>query len=322
MNENTAVADIKSVGEILNKGEKPHRDLGEKLEFFPLSISLLSRITPILLRSKNMLSDYTPGGLLFGMHGLYSPTVCIRDDSLFISILSEDRMHREYLMPIGDEIESLELLDKYTSEHNFPLVIYGTSKNAEIAARHFRCGYELSDELCDYVYDAHTLASLEGSRYHNQRTNIRRLQREHESWRYERLDESNLPDAVEFARRLFSEDKGDGSKYWQAGVDIVFDSLSNLASLSLVGGILYVDGRAAGVAVGSVKHGMLYIHVLRADREIWGAWNLLCYEFVRDNIDTIQYVNMEDDLGDEGIRRMKLSYGPIDFIKRAKTTVR
>ncbi len=293
----------------------------EPLEFFPLGISLLERITPMLAASKIMLCDYTPGGLLFGIRRLYSPAVCVRGASLFISFLSEDRTHREYLVPTNADEESLELLRDYARANNLPLAVHGTERAAELTAKYYRCGYELSDELCDYVYDAQALASLEGAKYHSQRTNIRKLQREHESWSYERIDESNLAEAVAFADMLFSNHPDDESKYYSAGVDIVYDSLANLERLSLRGGLLRVDGAVCGVAVGFVKHRMLYIHILRASREIWGAWNLLCREFVLDNLADIEYVNMEDDLGDEGIRRMKMSYSPIEYIKRAKTIV-
>lgn len=293
----------------------------EPLEFFPLNISLLERITPMLAKSKHMLCDYTPGGLLFGMRRLYSPAVCVRGDVLFVSLLSEDRTHREYLIPTSADAESLEMLREYARAHRLPLAVHGTESATEYAAKYYRCGYELSDELCDYVFDARSLATLEGAKYHTQRTNIRKLQREHESWRYERINGGDLADAVAFADSLFAQYQDDGSKYYSAGVEIVYDSLANLERLSLRGGLLRVDGEVCGVAVGFVKHRMLYIHVLRARREVWGAWNLLCREFVLDNLADIDYVNMEDDLGDEGIRRMKMSYSPIEFIKRAKTTV-
>ncbi len=295
---------------------------GETLEFVPLNIPMLCRITPILEKSKHMLCDYTPGGLLFGMRKLYSPAVCVMGDSLFVSFLSEDRMSREYLIPTCGGEESLELLARYARERRQPITLHGTVSEAEAVARYFQSGYEVSDELCDYVYDAHALATLEGSKYHTQRTNIRKFAREHVSWGYERIDEHNLTDAVEFADRLFLNVKDDGSRFYRSGVEIVYDTLANLDALSLRGGLLRADGKVCGVAVGFVKHAMLYIHVLRADRSVWGAWNVLCRDFVQDNLADIEYVNMEDDLGDEGVRRMKMSYAPVKFIKRARAIVK
>ena len=269
-----------------------------------------------------MLCDYTPGGLLFGMKKLYSTEVCIADGRVFLSVISDDRMRREFILPTGELLSSVGMLYKYAEERGIECVLQGTCAEAELVAKEFSCGYEISDGLFDYVYDARSLARLEGAAYHTQRTNIRKLWREHESWRYERVTKENRADAIEFADRLFSELPSDGTLHFQAGVDIVYDSLSNLEALSLRAGVLYVDGRVEAVCVGYVKHEMLYIHVLRASRKITGAWQLLCSEFVADNLGEIKYVNMEDDLGHAGLSRMKMSYSPIEYIKRARVIIR
>jgi len=290
-----------------------------ELDFVPLTIKSLSKLTPKLKESRAMLCDYTPGGLLFGMRKLYSPIISSTPDAVFISVRSDTDLCREYMLPIGADISSIDILYEHAKKNNDPLTVGALPQyEAEMIARRFHCGYEMTGELCDYVFDAKALATLEGSSYQTQRTNIRKLSREHESWSYARIDKTNVGDAVAFANELFRGAVSDGSRFWQAGVDIVYDSLKNLDALDLVGGILYVDGACAGVAVGFIKHEMLYIHVLRAKREIWGAWNLLCREFVADHQSEIKYVNMEDDLGNSGIRRMKMSYAPIEFINRCK----
>ena len=294
-----------------------------ELDFSPLTVDALSEITPILKESGSMLCDYTPGGLLFGIRELYSPQICLHDGRLFVSVLSEDGLSREFLMPTGDAERSLDMLYSYTKKNNIPFIFGGITKDdAETAARHFGCEYEITDRLYDYVYDAESLASLKGSKYHTHRTNIRKLERQHESYSYKRIeDAADIETALAFADELFSGEEPVTSKYWQAGKDIVYDSLKNLNRLCMRAGILCVDGMAAGVAVGFIKHETLYIHVLRAKREIWGAWNLLCREFVSDSLSEIKYVNMEDDLESDGIRRMKMSYAPIDFIRRCRINI-
>ncbi len=290
-----------------------------ELEFLPLSIKALSSLKKALDECPAMLCDYTTGGLLFGMKTLYRPRYAKGKHATYISVRSEDGKKREFLLPIPYSTDAIDELYEYTKRKGIPFVISGIPLNfASHIARHLKCGYTMTDELCDYVYDSQSLATLEGSSFHTQRTNIRKLQRLHETWEYKEITKADLSDAKAYADSLFSNFDAESSKYAQAGKDIVYDSLNNLAALGMSGGILYVDGKAAGVAVGTVKREMLYIHVLRADREIWGAWNLLCREFVAAHADKIKYVNMEDDLGDEGIRRMKMSYAPIEFINRCK----
>ncbi len=293
-----------------------------ELDFIPLTVKSLSKLKSKLADCRSMLCDYTTGGLLFGMRSLYSPQYAQGSHATYISVRSDDGAQREFLLPLPYSTDAVDELYEYTKKKNIPLIFSGLTENfAAHIARHLHCGYSMTDELCDYVYNAKALATLEGSSYHTQRTNIRKLQRTHENREYRKITEDNLSDALAYADRLFSGFNADGSTFAQAGKEIVYDSLQNLDSLGMSGGILYVDGRACGVAAGTVKRDMLYIHVLRADREIWGAWNLLCREFVSAHADKINYVNMEDDLGDSGIRRMKMSYAPIEFINRCRVEI-
>ncbi len=293
-----------------------------ELEFLPLNIKLLSGIAEQLTECKAMLCDYTTGGMLFGMRSLYFPQYSQGENATFVSVRSEDGQNCEFLLPMPYSTDAIDELYEYTKKKKIPMIFTGlTSRYATHIAKHLRCGYTMTDELCDYVYDAKALATLEGNSYHTQRTNIRKLQRTYESWEYRPLTKHNVSDALGYADRLFADFDPSESKYSQAGKDIVYDSVSNLDALGMMGGVLYVEGKACGVAVGSIKHDMLYIHVLRADREIWGAWNLLCREFVLAHVDKIKYVNMEDDLSDEGIRRMKMSYAPIELINRCRIEV-
>ena len=80
------------------------------LEFLPLNVKLLSKITPMLCECPYMLCDYTPGGLLFGMKRLYSTEVCVADGRVFLSVISDDRMRREFIMPTGELSSSVEML--------------------------------------------------------------------------------------------------------------------------------------------------------------------------------------------------------------------
>ncbi len=290
-----------------------------ELDFLPLSIKELPYLLPSLSECKAMLCDYTAGGLLFGIHRLYAPQYSKGKNATYISVRSEDGSSREFLLPLPYSTEAIDELCEYTKRKNLPLVFSGlTEKYAMHIARHLHCSYSMTDELCDYVYDAKALSTLEGSDYHTHRTNIRKLQRMCNSWEYKALTKENIGQALDYADRLFADLDEESNKYASSGKDIVYDSLRNFDSLCLYGGVLYVDGNVCGVAVGSIKQDMLYIHVLRADRDIWGAWNLLCREFVSAHADKIKYVNMEDDLGEEGIRRMKMSYAPIEFINRCR----
>lgn len=69
---------------------------------------------------------------------------------------------------------------------------------------------------------------------------------------------------------------------------------------------------------------MLYVHIEKADTSYQGSYqmvtNLFLKEFATD--DSIKFVNREDDCGDEGLRRSKLSYHPVSLPAKNCITVR
>jgi len=44
--------------------------------------------------------------------------------------------------------------------------------------------------------------------------------------------------------------------------------------------------------------------------------------FLEHNGEQFNFVNREQDLGDEGLRKAKLSYHPVDFVKKYRVTLK
>ena len=91
--------------------------------------------------------------------------------------------------------------------------------------------------------------------------------------------------------------------------------LDNFETLALVGLCVRVDGAVKGYTVGERAYpgsGAVVVHVEKADYDVEGIYPSLAAMFLRSQ-PGFDLVNREDDLGDEGLRRSKLSYKP-DFL--------
>ena len=56
---------------------------------------------------------------------------------------------------------------------------------------------------------------------------------------------------------------------------------------------------------------MYVMQIEKADHDIAGAYQMINQQFVLRNCDEVEYVNREEDLGLEGLRKAKKSYYPI-----------
>ena len=56
---------------------------------------------------------------------------------------------------------------------------------------------------------------------------------------------------------------------------------------------------------------MFVVQIEKADHTIDGAYQMINQQFVKRNCTDVQYVNREEDLGLEGLRKAKQSYRPV-----------
>ena len=62
------------------------------------------------------------------------------------------------------------------------------------------------------------------------------------------------------------------------------------------------------------------MHIEKAKSEIRGAYPVICNEFLKACAFGLEYVNREEDLGIEGLRRSKLSYHPEFLLEKYTVT--
>ncbi|WP_373720432.1 DUF2156 domain-containing protein, partial [Bacteroides heparinolyticus] len=88
-------------------------------------------------------------------------------------------------------------------------------------------------------------------------------------------------------------------------------ALHHFDELGLMGGILHVDGKIVAFTFGMpINQDTFGVHVEKADTSIDGAYAMINHEFAKHIPEQYIYINREEDLGIEGLRKAKLSYQP------------
>jgi len=81
--------------------------------------------------------------------------------------------------------------------------------------------------------------------------------------------------------------------------------------LSLTGGVVFVDGRLEAFTVGEKLNAeTVVIHLEKANPEIRGLFAAINQSFLEGSWQDTPWVNREQDLGEPGLRKAKLSYHP------------
>jgi hypothetical protein len=171
-------------------------------------------------------------------------------------------------------------------------------------------------EHFDYVYRTEELLSLPGSRYHAKRNHISRFMAAAVS-EFAPIDESNLRLCAEFhdrwcERRRCAEDLNLLDE-WGA----VKEALANYGRLGVRGGVFLIEGKVEAFTFGELlNESTVVVHIEKANPEIPGIYAAINQRFLREYWSDVPFVNREQDLGEPGLRKAKLSYHPHHFVEK------
>lgn len=175
--------------------------------------------------------------------------------------------------------------------------------------------YTTDRDSAEYLYLAEDIIALTGKKLHAKRNFINRFKRDYEGrWTFERITKDNVAEVLEYEacwQRDNRTDEGD----LEVERSVIEKQLRNMDFLGSVGGLLRLDGRIIGFSLGTkISPDTFDIQIEKADWEIQGAYQILNNEFARTFCTDVVYINREDDMGLEGLRKAKLSYHPHKLI--------
>ena len=180
-------------------------------------------------------------------------------------------------------------------------------------------------DSCDYVYAIDDLADLKGRKYQKKRNHINRFRAEHPTFQVVPLTECNMGQAQAmlndwFLRRLQEDPDGD---YLLENIALA-RACQNYGRLNLDGILLMDQGRVLAVTMGSrLSPDTFDIHFEKAREDVDGAYTAVNCEFARYlrlKYPDVAFLDREDDMGLEGLRKAKLSYNPHHLIEKHTAT--
>ncbi len=168
----------------------------------------------------------------------------------------------------------------------------------------------------DYVYSREKLATLKGKKLHGKRNHINKFIQEHPDFEYKRLDSSMYEECIAVYDE-WKEGKGLSETEFANERRSVVLALNNMEALGLTGGAILLDGKIKAFTIGErLTENMQLIHIEKADSEINGLFPMINQQYVLNECQDVEYINREEDMGVEGMRKAKRSYYPDYMVKK------
>lgn len=172
----------------------------------------------------------------------------------------------------------------------------------------------------DYLYSAQALATLKGKKLQKKRNHFNKFRLLHPNYTVEPITDGNTPEVEAFLDSWYANrSQNDPTSYLMEQVALS-KALRHRQALGMDGIILRVKDRIVAMSMGSaLSENTLDIHFEKALDTVDGAYTAINREFARyltEKYPKLQWLNREDDMGLEGLRRAKLSYHPAFMIEK------
>lgn len=267
-----------------------------------------------ITNGQNILNCDAPFGTTYIWQNEYGTKICrFKDFYIVAYTFDEGSIYFDFPIGKGDLREVLDFMINYAESNglNYSISASG-SEQAELLS-----GFLSTDKYnettnrnnAEYIYLSENLAYLKGRRFHSKRNHIANFKKTYK-YTTEPLNKSNFDDALKVNRMWCIEHgghKGTGSTSEECAV---LKAFRHFDELGFSGMLLRVDNKPVAMTMGEeVSKDCYVVHFEKAVSGIKGAYTAI-NNFFSETITNYKYINREEDLGIEGLRKAKLSYKP------------
>lgn len=256
---------------------------------------------------------------LFMWRSHYGTQICFLDGFMLIKMTPLDGGPDCYLAPVGqgDLGAVLDALSADAEERGIPFTMVSVAEPMierieAVRPGRFTFSHD-SEDGDDYIYLAEKLRTLSGKKLQSKRNLVNRFKTMYEGrWAYEELTADKAHLAYAFHLKWCEEHGCSQNRDYSGETCAIVQALDHFDYLNLRGGLLRLDGEVIAFTFGcKATPDMYVVQIEKADSSIQGAYQMINQQFVLHNCDDVEYVNREEDLGLEGLRKAKKSYYPV-----------
>jgi len=253
---------------------------------------------------------------LYAWNAKFKTVFAIEHRTIFLRFQDSDGQ-LYYMMPIGKMPlkDAFDLIMRDAEENKIPFQMKGiTARMWDNIRKEMPDRFQyLPDRNNDeYIYLSEKLIKLSGKKLQSKRNHINRFKADNPDWEYfpllskEDLDEcSRMLDEweeVNISKTDFSQ------RYDYIATKIL---LENFEYLQLRGGAVRVNGKIVAFTIGEpLTADSFVVHVEKAFSDMNGAYTIINQQFIEHEASEFTYVNREEDMGFDNLRKAKMSYYP------------
>ena len=243
-----------------------------------------------------------------------------------LALFSQYNRRSIYPFPVGngDLKATIDVIIHDANARGIPCRLSGLTASDEAKLEALYPGqfhYHIDRDFFDYVYDIDALADLKGKKLQRKRNHFNKFLQLHPDYTVEPITEHNTCQVQQmvdswYQQRLEEDPHSDFLMEQTA----LTKALRHREALGMEGLLLKDGEELLAMTMGSrLSANTFDIHFEKALDRVDGAYAVINREFaryLRQQHPELRYLNREDDMGLEGLRKAKLSYYPDHMIEK------
>lgn len=262
------------------------------------------------------ISGYTSFVTLFCWKETVNYEFAVVEGTPLLKFYNKTDKKERFFLPATDKKE-IEKTVSLIEQNHLPLSFQNiSSEQAAILQDLFpgRFNYSRNRAGDNYIYLSESLASLSGKKLHSKKNHLNKFKNTY-YYSYIRLGEDNISECIRVSKEWCERKCLDGSE-GSHDSSACEKALNNFTALGLKGGAIVVDDKIIAFSLGErISADTALIHFEKADTNYHGAFNIINNEFILHEWTDVVYINREEDMGIEGLRKAKLSYRPVTMLE-------
>ena len=254
----------------------------------------------------------------------YDTEVAIQDGILFRYYKGKSANRRGYGFPLSADVIDLkncmELLQEDAKRRGVPFEFcLCDERQKERIDKIADVAWNTTIDDDDYIYSRERLSSLSGRKLQKKRNHVNHFRKKYPAWSYEEIGEHNRSTAFLIASKWL-EERPEEVEEEKLENDSIAYALENSSRMGMFGGILYVGEEPVAMTLASrISSKCLDVHYEKAIGSYAqdGAFAMINQCFASsESVMQYEFVNREEDMGIEGLRRAKETYDPDIKLKK------
>jgi len=242
-------------------------------------------------------------------------TIAKTDTALYVHNQVEDA----FLYPITNDIDkAMTELHAYCNETGTRFALECVPK--EQAEQLELKGYHIEHtrNLDDYLYNGLKLVTLSGKHLQSKRNHISQFKRDY-PYEILPLTKTDIPDVMALDW-CWMQDNTDDKETEEERVAIR-QAFKYWDEIGFLGTAIKIDNKLVAFCIGQIIDKKLAIsHFEKADTAFMGIYSVINQAYADMYLADIEYVNRQEDVGLEGLRKSKLSYHPVMMVEKYNVT--